>query len=122
MKRYDAVLDGVLAGESGTIELPLRVDLEDRPRQIVDPVHGKRAITTWQVTRRDATTTRVLLQPLTGRTHQLRVHCAVGLGIPLVGDRLYGTPGQRLLLHASYLAFAHPHAGDHLELALPAPF
>lgn len=122
VKRYDAVLDGVLAGESGTIELPLRVDLEDRPRQIVDPGHGKPAITTWQVTHRDATTTRVLLQPLTGRTHQLRVHCAVGLGIPIVGDRLYGTQSQRLLLHASYLAFAHPHAGDRLELELPAPF
>ena len=124
VKRYDAVLDGVLdpsRGEFGTIELPLRVDLEDRPRQIVDHMHGKQAITNWSVTHRDPTTTRVLLQPLTGRTHQLRVHCAVGL-LPIIGDRLYGTAGARLLLHASYLAFAHPHAGERIELSLPAPF
>jgi tRNA pseudouridine32 synthase / 23S rRNA pseudouridine746 synthase len=124
VKRYDAILDGVLdpsRGESGTIELPLRVDLEDRPRQIVDPVHGKQAITDWQITHRDPATTRVVLRPLTGRTHQLRVHCAVGL-LPIVGDRLYGTPAPRLLLHASYLGFAHPHAGERIELELPAPF
>ncbi|HEX7702302.1 MAG TPA: RluA family pseudouridine synthase [Kofleriaceae bacterium] len=121
VKHYDAVLDGILDGESGTIDLRLRVDLEDRPRQIVDPIHGKQAITKWSVTHRDPTTTRVLLQPLTGRTHQLRVHCAVGL-LPIVGDRLYGSPAARLLLHASYLAFAHPHAGERLELSLRAPF
>jgi tRNA pseudouridine32 synthase / 23S rRNA pseudouridine746 synthase len=124
VKRYVAILDGVLdpsRGESGTIELPLRVDLEDRPRQIVDHVHGKQAQTSWSVTHRDPTTTRVVLQPLTGRTHQLRVHCAVGL-LPIVGDRLYGTPAARLLLHASDLAFAHPHAGERIELSLPAPF
>ncbi|MEO8840481.1 MAG: RluA family pseudouridine synthase [Kofleriaceae bacterium] len=124
VKRYDAVLDGVLdpsRGDAGTIELPLRVDLEDRPRQIVDHVHGKPGQSTWQVTRRDPTTTRVVLQPRTGRTHQLRVHCAVGL-LPIVGDRLYGTPAARLLLHASYLGFAHPHAGERVELSLPAPF
>jgi tRNA pseudouridine32 synthase/23S rRNA pseudouridine746 synthase len=124
VKRYDAILDGALdpsRGESGTIELSLRVDVEDRPRQIVDPVHGKQAITSWQITHRDPATTRVVLQPLTGRTHQLRVHCAVGL-LPIVGDRLYGTPAPRLLLHASYLAFAHPHAGERIELSLPPSF
>ena len=124
-KRYVAVLDGVLGGaESGSIDLALRVDLEDRPRQIVDAVHGKAALTTWRVCARDVQTTRVELVPHTGRTHQLRVHCAHpdGLATPIVGDRLYGTPAARLLLHAEHLAFAHPHSGERITLELPAAF
>jgi tRNA pseudouridine32 synthase/23S rRNA pseudouridine746 synthase len=114
-KTYVAILE--TAGEgSGEIDLPMRVDLEDRPRQIVDRTHGKQAITKW---RREGT--RVYLQPITGRTHQLRVHCAVALA-PIVGDRLYGTPGERLLLHAEQLAFTHPHSGERIALQLPAPF
>jgi tRNA pseudouridine32 synthase/23S rRNA pseudouridine746 synthase len=122
-KRYLAIVDGEVRGDAGTIELPLRVDLEDRPRQIVDHVHGKAAVTDWRVLARGART-RVELVPRTGRTHQLRVHCAhpAGLGIPIVGDRLYGRPAARLLLHAERLAFAHPHAGTRIELELPAPF
>ncbi len=126
-KRYVAVVEGQVQGEHGSVELALRVDLEDRPRQLVDSVHGKAALTTWRVRARDATTTRVELVPHTGRTHQLRVHCAhpAGLAAPIVGDRLYGTPpppSGRLLLHAEHLAFAHPHAGGRISLDLAPPF
>src|SRR4029453_14586819 len=104
---YVAWLAGAVDGEHGTIELPLRGDLEDRPRQLVDPHRGLPAITRWRVVARTAERTRVELEPITGRTHQLRVHAAHprGLGAPIVGDRLYGTPGDRLLLHAERLAF-----------------
>ena len=93
-KRYVAILEAAPApdlGDRGTIELALRVDLDDRPRQLVDPIHGKAAITTWQLL--DRASHRVALSPLTGRTHQLRVHCAhpAGLASPIAGDRLYGT-------------------------------
>ncbi len=112
-KRYDAWLDGEVAGDAGRIELPLRVDVDDRPRQIVDPQHGKAALTEWRVVARESDRTRVELTPRTGRTHQLRVHCAHprGLGAAIVGDRLYGRPAARLLLHAAVLAFPHPHLG-----------
>jgi len=126
-KHYVAWLDGTVAGEAGTIELPLRVDLDDRPRQIVDPSHGKPALTAWRVLSRAAGRTRVALSPLTGRTHQLRVHCAhaLGLAAPITGDRLYGRPaaeGARLELHAEAIAFTHPHTGARVEVAWPAPF
>jgi tRNA pseudouridine32 synthase/23S rRNA pseudouridine746 synthase len=125
-KRYIAILDGDVTGESGTIDLPLRVDVDDRPRQIVDPVHGKPAITDWQVLTREGGRTRVALSPKTGRAHQLRVHAAVGLGAPIVGDRLYGRPdgGEmgRLLLHAEAIAFVHPHTGRQVSATRKAPF
>ena len=121
-KHYTAWLDGPVPADSGTIDLPLRVDLDDRPRQLVDPVHGKRAITEWRVVRRADNRTLVELRPLTGRTHQLRVHCATGLGVPIVGDRLYGQPGPRLLLHAGSLAFTHPVTGAPVELSAPPTF
>ncbi|MGE5184893.1 MAG: RluA family pseudouridine synthase [Acidobacteriota bacterium] len=123
-KRYIAWLDGAVAGEAGCIELPLRVDLDDRPRQIVDPVHGKPALTEWRVLAREPARTRVALCPRTGRAHQLRVHAAHpgGLAAPIAGDRLYGRGGERLLLHAEHLAFVHPHTGERVELADPAPF
>jgi tRNA pseudouridine32 synthase / 23S rRNA pseudouridine746 synthase len=123
-KRYAAWLDGEVVGERGVIELPLRVDLDDRPRQIVDPVHGKPAITAWRVVARAADRTRVALEPSTGRTHQLRVHAAHpgGLGAPIVGDRLYGRGGDRLALHAEAIAFTHPHTGERVALVAPAPF
>jgi tRNA pseudouridine32 synthase/23S rRNA pseudouridine746 synthase len=100
------------------------VDLDDRPRQIFDPVRGKPAVTQWRVLSRIGGRTRVALFPLTGRTHQLRVHAAhpQGLGAPIVGDRLYGRGGARLLLHAEALSFVHPHTGQRLELLSPAPF
>jgi len=128
-KRYVAVLDGAVAGDAGTIELALRVDLDDRPRQIVDPIHGKPALTHWRVLDRTAppARTRVELSPRTGRTHQLRVHAAHphGLAAPIVGDRLYarGAHGEgRLLLHAEALRFAHPVTGESIALVSPAPF
>ena len=123
-KRYTAWLDGTIARDRGVVELPLRVDLDDRPRQIVDPIHGKPARTDWYVIERRAGRTRVALLPRTGRTHQLRVHAAhpAGIGAPIVGDLLYGRPDHRLLLHAEQLRFAHPHDGRPLIVRSPAPF
>jgi tRNA pseudouridine32 synthase/23S rRNA pseudouridine746 synthase len=123
-KRYVAWLDGPVTGDAGTIALALRVDLDDRPRQLVDPVHGKPAITDWRVIARSADRTRVHLVPRTGRSHQLRVHAAhpLGLGAPIVGDRLYGRAAARLALHAEALAFLHPHTQRRIALEQPAPF
>jgi tRNA pseudouridine32 synthase/23S rRNA pseudouridine746 synthase len=123
-KRYVAVLDGVLQGDSGVIDLPLRVDLDDRPRQMVCYTYGKSARTTWQVVARTDHTTRVHFFPVTGRTHQLRVHAAhpLGLNMPIVGDELYGTQGSRLHLHAEWLTFEHPLSGETVELFHPADF
>ena len=118
-KRYVALLDGVLPGEEGTVELPFRLDIENRPYQIYDPVHGKVGITHWEKLGVEASVTRVSFVPVTGRTHQLRVHSAHprGLGIPIVGDPLYGNgtgPGQ-LKLHAAALGFQHPTSGAELN-------
>lgn len=123
-KRYLAVLEGRVRGERGTIELPLRVDLHDRPRQIHDPHHGKPAVTDWQVVERGERHTRVAFSPRSGRTHQLRVHAAhpLGLNAPILGDRLYGRPGPRLHLHAERLAFVHPSTGEAVSFVAPAPF
>jgi tRNA pseudouridine32 synthase/23S rRNA pseudouridine746 synthase len=123
-KQYVAWLDGEVAGEAGTIDLPLRVDLDDRPRQIVDPVHGRSALTEWRVIARSGGRTRVSLVPRTGRAHQLRVHAAhpQGVGIPIVGDRLYGRPDTRLMLHAEAIVFVHPHTQQRLSFVRPAPF
>jgi tRNA pseudouridine32 synthase/23S rRNA pseudouridine746 synthase len=123
-KRYVALLDGEVAGQGGALALAIRVDLDDRPRQIHDPIHGKPAVTEWSVLSRESGRTRVALIPRTGRTHQLRVHAAhpKGLAAPIVGDRLYGQPAERLMLHAEALAFAHPHTGERVELVRPAPF
>jgi tRNA pseudouridine32 synthase/23S rRNA pseudouridine746 synthase len=124
-KRYVAWLDGVVDGDGGVIELALRGDLDDRPRQIVDPVHGKLASTEWRVVERTATQTKVALWPRTGRTHQLRVHAShgLGLGAPIAGDRLYGRTGDgRLMLHAEALTFEHPARKTRLAVTAPAPF
>ncbi len=123
-KQYVAVLSRELAEDEGTIELPLRVDLEQRPRQVVDFTHGKSAVTRWKVLSRSNGRTRVAFFPITGRTHQLRVHAAHrdGLNAPIVGDRLYGEPSARLLLHAEVLSFRHPVTGEVLTVTAPAPF
>jgi tRNA pseudouridine32 synthase/23S rRNA pseudouridine746 synthase len=123
-RRYVACLEGPVSGEHGVIELPLRADFDHRPRRLVDPLHGKRAITEWRVTQRASTGTHVILLPRTDQTHQLRVHAAhpLGLGTPIVGDRLYGRDGPRLMLHAEALALTHPRTGERLELENPAPF
>jgi tRNA pseudouridine32 synthase/23S rRNA pseudouridine746 synthase len=123
-KRYVAWVEGLVRGDQGTIDFPMRVDLDDRPRQIHDPVHGKSAVTRWQVLERRGGRTRVAFFPITGRTHQLRVHAAhpLGLGAPIVGDRLYGHPDDRLHLHAESLSFRHPETGQLVSFERPAPF
>lgn len=115
-KQYIAVLEGVVEKEGGEINLPLRVDITNRPYQIFDPVHGRSGITLWEKIEVIDNRTRVLFTPLTGRTHQLRVHAShsMGLGCPIVGDRLYGhvNPGERLMLHANRLTFKHPDTDE----------
>ena len=109
-KRYVAIVIGRLADECGAIDLPLLADWPNRPRQKVDAQNGKPALTHWQVLARGADTTRLALQPITGRTHQLRVHLQA-IGHPIVGDALYAPEPQsqaRLLLHATRMAFTHP--------------
>ena len=125
-KRYIAILDGVLQIEEGEIRLPFRVDWPNRPRQVYDPVHGKLGVTRFEVRQRGAARTRIAVHPITGRTHQLRVHAShsLGLGCPIVGDRLYGDPtlSERLLLHAEALEFTHPTTGKRVLFQSPAPF
>ncbi|MDQ8160908.1 MAG: RNA pseudouridine synthase, partial [Gemmatimonadota bacterium] len=127
-KRYVAWLDGDVAGDDGVIDFPMRMDIDDRPRQIHDPVHGKAAVTGWQVLARESGRTKVAFTPHTGRTHQLRVHASnpIGLDAPIVGDRLYGRTapeyGERLLLHAESLAFVHPVTGGEVAVTSAVPF
>ena len=112
-KRYCALLDGIPEKQEGEIRLPLIADLNDRPRQKVDFENGKEAHTFYKVVEARDGQALVHFYPITGRTHQLRVHCAHpnGLNIPIVGDELYGTRSQRLCLHAEYLEFTHPVSG-----------
>ena len=110
--KYIALLDGVLEQESGTIELPFRLDVDNRPIQIYDEIHGKTGITHWRKLAVEDGRTRIEFIPITGRTHQLRLHAyhEKGLGIPIVGDPFYGHgdgPGQ-LKLHACELIISHP--------------
>ncbi|MBR3453099.1 MAG: RNA pseudouridine synthase [Muribaculaceae bacterium] len=123
-KQYIALLDGLVMQDAGLIDLPLRPDVDDRPRQRVDLEHGKPAVTRYHVLERTGGTTRVALAPLTGRTHQLRVHCShpQGLNCPIVGDRLYGVAFTRLMLHASTLTLVHPATGQLLTFTSPSPF
>jgi tRNA pseudouridine32 synthase/23S rRNA pseudouridine746 synthase len=117
-KRYVAVLSGVIEQDSGEINLPLRVDLDNRPNQLVCYQHGKPAKTQWNVIERRENTTLVHFHPITGRTHQLRVHAAhpEGLNTPIVGDDLYGTKADRLYLHAELIRFWHPVLGKEIEV------
>lgn len=123
-KTYIAVLDGIVSQDEGLIRLPLRPDVEHRPMQMVDPVHGKPAVTRYRVLERSGQTTRIAFFPQTGRTHQLRVHAAHpdGLGCPIRGDQLYGRPSDRLYLHAEQVQLAHPVTGQRLTLKVPVPF
>jgi len=138
-KRYVALVNGDVGGDEGTIDLAIRVDVADRPRQIHDPVHGRSAVTAWKVLER-GTATRIAFFPRSGRTHQLRVHAAhpLGLGAAIIGDRLYGLAGDRLygragdridgreggrlMLHAESLAFTHPVSGQRVVFVSSAPF
>jgi tRNA pseudouridine32 synthase/23S rRNA pseudouridine746 synthase len=123
-KRYVALLDGVLSKNSGKIKLPLRVDLEDRPKQLVDFIHGKSAETDWKIINKENGKTRVHFYPITGRTHQLRVHAAHknGLNTPIIGDDLYGVKKNRLHLHAEYIEFLHPSTNEKTSFTVEAPF
>ncbi len=134
-KTYEALVYGRIAEESGIIEIPIRLDPNNRPHQIVDYENGKKAITKW--TRLSIENhfghkcTRLMLEPLTGRTHQLRVHCAYGLGHPIVGDRLYGydnpekanpCTAERLMLQARKLSFPHPISNQLMSFELAPEF
>lgn len=115
-KRYSAVLSGELTEKGGEIHLPLRGDFDDRPRQMVCFEHGKKAVTRWELISVHNGQSKVHFYPLTGRTHQLRMHAAhsLGLNTPIVGDDLYGSAADRLYLHAAYLEFTHPQTKERL--------
>lgn len=123
-KRYTALLDGVVATDEGCIDLPLCLDPLDRPRQIVSNEHGKPALTKYKVLARSQTQTRIAFFPLTGRTHQLRVHAShpLGLNMPITGDELYGKGADRLYLHAEFLEFCHPVTKEIIRLEKNAAF
>jgi len=127
-KKYLAIVMGSPAKEHGVIDLPLSSDPLNRPLQVVDYEHGKRAITEYRVlagvTKESACYTLLALWPHTGRTHQLRMHCAHadGLGCPIVGDELYGQKADRLYLQAEGITFVHPTTGKRMHFELPYPF
>ena len=127
-KRYEAVVDGLIGKEEGFIDLPLALDWPRRPLRIVSPEHGKPSQTRWRVLARDQASkcTRVELEPLTGRSHQLRVHLQA-LGHPIWGDALYApqsvqSKAPRLLLHACQLRLTHPASGNEVSFESTAPF
>lgn len=123
-KRYIALIEGVPIEDEGDIALPMRGDPDDRPRQLVCFEHGKPAHTHWQKIDVTNGRTKLYLYPKTGRTHQLRVHCAhhLGLNMPMVGDGLYGERAERLHLHAESLAFDHPYSKERMHFRVDAPF
>lgn len=125
-KEYVAVVEGVIEERSGKIELPFRLDVDNRPLQIYDPVYGKTGITFWEKLSTEENTTRIKYTPITGRTHQLRVHSAyhLGLNAPIVGDALYGSgkEGDQLKLCAVYIKFRHPVKKEWLSFRIEPCF
>ncbi len=127
-KKYVALVRGLLARERGVIDLPMRLDPDNRPIQVVDYERGKPALTRYTVLAYETDRTRVEFEPETGRTHQLRVHSAhkMGLNAPIIGDTLYGGGGgdgaERLMLHASELTILDPDTGGAREFRSPVPF
>ena len=123
-KRYVALLEGNLTETNGNIKLPIRLDLDDRPKQLVDFEHGKKAETYWEIIHKENDKTRVYFFPITGRTHQLRVHAAhkKGLNAPIVGDDLYGKKGKRLHLHAEFIEFLHPKTMKKMSFSVAPEF
>ena len=123
-KTYIADISGLVAEEQGVIRLPLAPDYYDLPRQMVCHKTGKASETHWSVLQRFKSSTRLALKPITGRTHQLRVHCAhpEGLGLSIIGDELYGIIGQRLHLHAHQLEFTHPTTKEIIRIEAPIDF
>lgn len=123
-KRYVALLDGIISDNEGFIDLPLRVDLDDRPRQLVCYEYGKTAQTKWQKIEIKDNKTKIYFYPITGRTHQLRVHASheLGLKTPIIGDDLYGKKANRLHLHAEQLTFVHPISKKEMTITVEAEF
>ena len=123
-KRYIALLDGDLREDKGKIKLPLRLDIDDRPKQLVCYEAGKNAETIWEVIERKNNKTRVYFYPITGRTHQLRIHAAHknGLNSPIIGDDLYGKKQDRLYLHAEYIQFSHPVSNKKISFRVAPSF
>ena len=125
-KKYLALLEGIVPTEAGEITLSFRLDPERRPYQVYDPVQGKTGVSRWRKLEVREGWTLVEFTPLTGRTHQLRLHAShpLGLGCPIVGDRLYGSgcPGEPLLLHAIWLQFDHPDTGQTMDFCSAASF
>jgi tRNA pseudouridine32 synthase/23S rRNA pseudouridine746 synthase len=126
LKRYVGLVAGEVHETSGSIELAFRLDPDNRPYQVYDPVNGKPGVTLWKKLEVTSPHSRIEFTPLSGRTHQIRLHAAhpEGLGAPIVGDALYGTPRAdgRMFLHASYLSFNHPLTGDLVEFISKVPF
>lgn len=125
-KRYQAVIDGIPTEKSGKVDLPLRCDWDNRPKQMVCHEHGKQAQTLWQVIETLEDRSRVLLTPITGRSHQLRVHM-LSMGHVILGDEFYANEtalekSERLLLHAEQLGFKHPMSGEAMHFNVPCPF
>lgn len=129
-KEYIALVRGRVAVGQGCVDVPIRLDPDNRPHQVIDFLHGKPSQTRWQVLCREVLDgvdcTRLLLLPRTGRTHQLRVHC-LAIGHAILGDGLYADAGtaamaDRLMLHAHRLAFRHPARPEQLRLEAPCPF
>jgi len=126
-KGYEAIVFGVVEADEGLIDEPIRADIDDRPRQIVDYEYGKSAQTLYEVVKRyDNGTTRLALTPLTGRTHQLRLHLAT-IGHPILGDDLYAPEDvaamvSRLLLHAAWLEVMHPDTNQEIRVEALYPF
>ena len=123
-KRYVALIDGVPNEKEGMIDLPLRVDLNDRPRQMVCYDYGKPSKTKWKLIKTENGKSLLHLYPITGRTHQLRVHLShpLGLNIPIVGDDLYGTKSDRLYLHAEFIEFIHPKTRRKFKIQVDSGF
>ena len=125
-KQYIANVYGLVKEDYGTIELPLICDWPNRPKQMVDMVNGKHSLTHYEVLERFDNHTRVLLKPVTGRSHQLRVHM-LSIGHPILGDRLYANPealamADRLHLHAEWISFLHPHNRKRMKFTAECPF
>ncbi|MDC3252862.1 RluA family pseudouridine synthase [Crocinitomicaceae bacterium] len=123
-KRYVAILEGNVMKDNGTIELPIRQDFNDRPKQLVCYEYGKSAKTQYKVLKREKNRTHIYFYPITGRSHQLRVHAAHfdGLNAPILGDDLYGNRDARLHLHAEYIEFNHPKTGKRIKIKVKADF
>ena len=127
-KRYAALVAGHPPRDAGEIDLPIRKDLVNTPLQVVDFLHGRPSVTRWRVAARldGPPRARLELEPITGRSHQLRVHL-LAIGHPILGDDLYAPPdvramAARLCLHAERLSFVHPASGERVEFSAPVPF